>query len=255
MPWHANEWVLVALSSALCKDSDGDSRDKQEKVYLDLTCIESPVQFQRFRKRQEAFRKVFLQVRKQLEAKFGADGVLAFDAYIHLLKAGIHANSSVRQLQILCLKAFAAKVPHSAISVYQATCIGLFTLKIGHFRLKRNLSLALCFFEGFLRFCYQFYLDHDTPVVIGGTPLGYRRQSIDLSNGRLRARQSTSWRSELYFRSVEIGQLQTRPDEWMNVTHSLDPQQVSLEALQLLERSFPPKEDFVFGPFGFDARF
>ena len=54
------------------------------------------------------------------QAKFGADGVLAFDAYIHLLKAGIHANSSVRQLQILCLKAFAAKVPHSAISVYQA---------------------------------------------------------------------------------------------------------------------------------------
>lgn len=78
---------------------------------------------------------------------------------------------------------------------------------------------------------------------------------------RLLARESTSWRSELYFRSVEaregrcqlgmvleVTSLQTRPDEWMNagslfllgvrgqVTHSLDPPEVSMEALQFLER-------------------
>jgi len=212
-------------------EETGESEEAKEKVYLDLTCIENPLQFNRFKKRQEAFRKVFLQVRKQLEAKFGMEGSLAFDAYIHLLKA------------------FAAKVPHSAISVYQATCIGLFTLKIGHFRLKRSLSLALCFFEGFLRFCYQFYSDTETPFAFDGNALGYRRQSIDLSNGRLLARQITSWRSELYFRSVEINQLSTRPDEWMNVTHSLDPPQVSMEALQLLERSFPVtgEDAFMFG--------
>jgi len=212
-------------------EETGESKEAKEKVYLDLTCIESPLQFNRFKKRQEAFRKVFLQVRKHLEAKFGMEGPLAFDAYIHLLKA------------------FAAKVPHSAISVYQATCIGLFTLKIGHFRLKRSLSLALCFFEGFLRFCYQFYSDTETPFAFDSNALGYRRQSIDLSNGRLLARQITSWRSELYFRSVEINHLSTRPDEWMNVTHSLDPQQVSMEALQLLERSFPVtgEDAFLFG--------
>ncbi|CAE7739548.1 unnamed protein product [Symbiodinium sp. CCMP2592] len=191
-----------------------------KKVYLDLTCIESPVQFNRFKKRQEAFRKAFLDVRKSIEENFAEQGTLAFDAYIHLLKA------------------FAAKVPRNAISVYQATCIGLFTLQIGHFRLRQSLSLALCFFEGFLRFCYQFYLDTDTPVVLGDTALGYRRQAIDLSCGRLLPRISTSWRSELYFRNLEERQLSTRPDEWMNVTHSLDPQQVSKEALGLLKRAF-----------------
>eukprot|EP00439_Symbiodinium_sp_Y106_P036368 s4833_g4.t1 len=191
-----------------------------KKVYLDLTCIESPVQFNRFKKRQEAFRKAFLDVRKSIEENFAEQGTLAFDAYIHLLKA------------------FAAKVPRNAISVYQATCVGLFTLQIGHFRLRQSLSLALCFFEGFLRFCYQFYLDTDTPVVLGDTALGYRRQAIDLSCGRLLPRISTSWRSELYFRNLEERQLSTRPDEWMNVTHSLDPQQVSKEALGLLKRAF-----------------
>ena len=90
---------------------------------------------------------------------------------------------------------------------------------------------------------------------------------------RLLPRISTSWRSELYFRNLEAEeaqagkcplrlpqlqerQLSTRPDEWMNasqqhslmpamrlvtctvpeVTHSLDPQQVSKEALGLLKR-------------------
>eukprot|EP00437_Effrenium_voratum_P001355 CAMPEP_0181428346 /NCGR_PEP_ID=MMETSP1110-20121109/16632_1 /TAXON_ID=174948 /ORGANISM="Symbiodinium sp., Strain CCMP421" /LENGTH=537 /DNA_ID=CAMNT_0023551571 /DNA_START=32 /DNA_END=1645 /DNA_ORIENTATION=- len=196
-------------------EADGESNENE--VYLDLTCIENPTQFRRFKKRQEAFRKVFLQVRSHLEATFAEQGVIAFDAYIHLLKA------------------FAAKVPQNAISVYQATCIGLFTLRIGHFRLKQSLSLALCFFEGFLRFCYQFYSDTETPCTIGDTALGYRRQSIDLSAGRLLPRQNPSWRSELYFRGVEAKQ----PDEWMNVTHSLDPLQVSMEALELLERSFP----------------
>eukprot|EP00437_Effrenium_voratum_P054304 CAMPEP_0181525658 /NCGR_PEP_ID=MMETSP1110-20121109/69080_1 /TAXON_ID=174948 /ORGANISM="Symbiodinium sp., Strain CCMP421" /LENGTH=466 /DNA_ID=CAMNT_0023656467 /DNA_START=32 /DNA_END=1434 /DNA_ORIENTATION=- len=193
-------------------EADGESNENE--VYLDLTCIENPTQFRRFKKRQEAFRKVFLQVRSHLEATFAEQGVIAFDAYIHLLKA------------------FAAKVPQNAISVYQATCIGLFTLRIGHFRLKQSLSLPFASSKAFSGFATT---DTETPCTIGDTALGYRRQSIDLSAGRLLPRQNPSWRSELYFRGVEAKQ----PDEWMNVTHSLDPLQVSMEALELLERSFP----------------
>ncbi|CAL1168586.1 unnamed protein product [Cladocopium goreaui] len=222
-------------------EETGESKEAKEKVYLDLTCIESPLQFNRFKKRQEAFRKVFLQVRKHLEAKFGMEGPLAFDAYIHLLKA------------------FAAKVPHSAISVYQAVkggntvhdffqsscsdkedveeCISSSQIRRKTGRAGRLLSQAeLVPCPLLFRRLSQ---DTETPFAFDGNALGYRRQSIDLSNGRLLARQITSWRSELYFRSVEINHLSTRADEWMNVTHSLDPQQVSMEALQLLERSFP----------------
>eukprot|EP00930_Biecheleria_cincta_P040930 TRINITY_DN28025_c0_g1_i1.p1 TRINITY_DN28025_c0_g1~~TRINITY_DN28025_c0_g1_i1.p1 ORF type:complete len:627 (+),score=122.23 TRINITY_DN28025_c0_g1_i1:75-1883(+) len=200
---------------------DDDCSGEEKEVYLDLTCIEHPMQFKRFKKRQEAFRKVFLDVRSRIEAHYGPPGVLAFDAYIHLLKA------------------FAAKVPSNALTGFQATCIGLFTLQIGHFRLKHTLSIALSFFEGFLRFCFQFYMDTQCHDPMGGTHLfGYRHLAIDLSSGRLLPRQSTSWRSELYFMGVEARELNTRPDEWMNVTHSLDPVRVSAEAFALLNRAF-----------------
>lgn len=201
------------------EDEDGSGEDKE--VYLDLTCIEHPVQFKRFKKRQEAFRKVFLDVRSRIEAHYGPPGVLAFDAYIHLLKA------------------FGTKVPSNALTGFQATCIGLFTLQIGHFRLKHTLSIALSFFEGFLRFCFQFYMDSQSHDPLGGILLfGYRHLAIDLSSGRLLPRQSTSWRSELYFMGVEARELNTPPSDWMNVTHSLDPACVSAEAFALLNRAF-----------------
>jgi hypothetical protein len=102
-----------SCSSAAAASAEDDD-DSSEEVYLDLTCIEDPVHFHRFKKRQEAFRKVFADVRIRMEVQYHAEGALAFDAYVHLLKA------------------FAAKVPGNALTGFQATCIGLFTLQIGH---------------------------------------------------------------------------------------------------------------------------
>lgn len=188
---------------------------KSSEVYLDITCIENPTHFKRFRKRQEAFRGVFSEARAGVEGQFGAQGALAFDAYIHLLKA------------------FAAKVPGNALTGYQATCIGLFTLQIGHFRLKPTHSIALSFFEGFLRFCLTFY--GDSPA---NWTWNYRQFAIDLSmGGRWLPRMSTSWRSELYFMQAEE-YMKTRPDERVNVAHSLEPARVCVEAYALLQRAF-----------------
>jgi hypothetical protein len=92
-----------------------ESSGSNSEVYLDITCIESEVHFDRFKARQEAFRTAFSEVRRLFEAKFGIDGALAFDVYVHLLKA------------------FAAKVPGNTLTGFQATCIGLFVLQIGFF--------------------------------------------------------------------------------------------------------------------------
>jgi len=194
-------------STARCASKTSEGCD----VYLDVTCIEDPVHFRRFEKRQEAFRSVFAEARGRVEGHFGPQGALAFDAYIHLLKA------------------FAAKFPGNALTGFQATCIGLFALQIGNFRLKPTHSLALSFFEGFLRFCLSFY---------GEWSCHYRRYAIDLSKGgRFLERMNTSWRSELYFMCAEES-MRTRPDERMNVAHSLDPALVCFEAWALLDRAF-----------------
>eukprot|EP00928_Gymnodinium_smaydae_P044569 TRINITY_DN29715_c0_g1_i1.p1 TRINITY_DN29715_c0_g1~~TRINITY_DN29715_c0_g1_i1.p1 ORF type:complete len:602 (-),score=134.29 TRINITY_DN29715_c0_g1_i1:257-2062(-) len=197
-----------------------DREDEEStEVYLDITCIENAVHFDRFKRRQEAFRNVFLEVRSRMEAHYSAQGVLAFDAYIHLLKA------------------FAAKVPGNALTGFQATCIGLFTLQLGHFRMKLSQSIALSLFEGFLRFCTIFYGDGQR------TQLGYRNCAIDLSNGgRWMPRLSANWRSEVYFMAAEE-QMGTRVDERMNVAHSLDPARVSAEACTLLNRAFSGSGD------------
>jgi hypothetical protein len=200
------------------KDGDGS------QVYLDITCIESSLHYSRFKQRQEAFRKVFCENRQHMEERFDAQGALAFDAYIHLLKA------------------FAAKVPGNALTGFQATCIGLFTLQIGHYRFKPNQSIALSLFEGFLRFCHYFF--RDIPARNNGYSHcnqywpHYRNCGIDLSNGgRWLPRMSMCWRSELYFMAAEV-KMKTRPDERVNVVHSLDPAQVVVEAQALLSRAF-----------------
>jgi len=198
-----------------------DGSGQASEVYLDITVIEQKVHFNRFKSRQEAFRKVFMEVRSCIEAQFNAQGALAFDAYVHLLKA------------------FAAKVPGNGLTGFQATCIGLFTLQIGHFRMKPTQSIALSLFEGFLRFCVSFYSDVLRPELCWHT-WSYRQYAIDLSvGGRWLPRMSTSWHSELYFMTEEV-KMHTRPDERMNVTHSLDPTRVSMEALALLNRAFFP---------------
>mmetsp|Transcript_9887 Transcript_9887/g.16141 ORF Transcript_9887/g.16141 Transcript_9887/m.16141 type:complete len:617 (-) Transcript_9887:59-1909(-) len=196
----------------------GDEDPDAPQVYLDITCIESPLHYSRFKTRQEAFRKVFSEVRQHMEVQFDSQGALAFDAYIHLLKA------------------FAAKVDGNALTGFQATCIGLFTLQIGHYRFKPNQSIALSLFEGFLRFCHFFF--RDAPRNYNYWHHCYRTCGIDLSNGgRWLPRMSMCWRSELYFMSAEV-KMKTRPDERVNVVHSLDPARVSAEAQALLSRAF-----------------
>jgi len=197
-------------------NEEGDNTE----VYLDITCIEQPLHFNRLKKRQEAFRKVFLDVRARMEVRYAAQGALAFDAYIHLLKA------------------FAAKIPGHALTGFQATCIGLFTLLIGHFRLKHTQSIALSLFEGFLRFCCIFYGDMPRNPNMCWHATNYRHWAIDLSGtGRWLPRQRACWRSELYFMQAE-DKMKTRPDERTNVTHSLDPGRVAHEATALLHRAF-----------------
>jgi len=225
------------LLGSFAEDSEDAGKEEETNMVLDLTCIENTTQFKRFKKRQEAFRSVFVHTKARIEATYGPQGVLAFDAYIHLLKA------------------FAAKVHGNALTGYQATCIGLFTLQICHFRLKPTLSIALAFFEGFLSFCSQFYGDQpDMQSMHMGMAfaqsVSYRHMAIDLSNGRLKPRRSSSWRSELYFNHTEANELKTRPEDWMNVTHSLDPARVSSEASLLLMRTFSENPDDLAAAFG-----
>jgi len=194
-----------------CFKEEGDDTE----VYLDITCIESQLHFSRFKQRQEAFRQVFADLRRCMEVQFAGLGTLAFDAYIHLLKA------------------FAAKVSGNALTGFQATCIGLFTLRTGFFSVKPTQSLALSLFEGFLKFCFLFFSDAPRPPWHN-----YRYFSIDLSfGGCWMPRMNSRWRTELYFMACET-RMHTRPDERVNVLHSLDPIRVSTEAHALLSRAF-----------------
>lgn len=203
-----------------------DGEGASTEVYLDITCIEQPMQFRRFKLRQEAFRKVFLETRANIEGQFGAKGALAFDAYIHLLKG------------------FAAKIRGNALTGFQATCLGIFTLQSSYVRIKPTQSIALSLFEGFLRFVLSFYSDMPRNGMCWNT-FNYCNYAIDLSyGGRWLPRQSSSWRSEMYFMGVEV-KLQTRPDERMNVTHSLEPARVAAEALDLLNKAFSSPYDFA----------
>lgn len=151
----STQYTLLGIFS---DEKDGDTT----MVYLDIACIESPMHFSCFKQRWEAFRTVFTDVRVHMNAQFSAQGALAYDARIHLLKG------------------FAAKVPGDALTGFQAMCIGLFTLQIGHYRLKHSRSIALSLFEGFLRFCRYFF---------GGTPPNtklyyhFHTCSIDVGNG------------------------------------------------------------------------
>lgn len=195
------------------------------EVYLDITCVDKPKQFKRFKKRLAAFYGIFSDARAGVEDQFGAQGSLAFDAYIHLLKA------------------FAAKVPGNFLTGHQAVCIGLFSLQIGHFILKPTHSIALSFFEGFLRFCLTFY--GESP---GSGTWNYRHLAIDLSmGGRWLPRMSTDWKSELYFMQAEES-MNIHADERVNVTHSLEPACVCSEAYAVLQKSFAGEQSpLLFG--------
>lgn len=191
------------------------------EVSLDVTCISEATHFARFKRRQAAFHRIFLETRSRLEAQFGIQGAMAFDAYIHLLKA------------------FAAKVPGNSLAGFQATCLGLFTLRANHFRLRPTQSIASSLFEGFLRFCAVFYAEPPYRPSVHWQATGYQHCAIDLSgDGGWLPRVNNSWRTELYFMAAEA-EMQVPPDERMNVTHSLDPVRVAAEAQSLLFRAFP----------------
>lgn len=193
-----------------------DEGEEASDVYLDITCITEAAHFKRFKRRQDAFRKVFSDCRSMMETKFCTHGAVAFDAYVHLLKA------------------FAARVPDNALTGFQATCIGLFTLQNDHFSLHPAQSLALSLFEGFLEFCSEFYRDISQCQNLNSPYFNYQTCAIDLSGGgKWMHRVQQSWRSELYFMATEED-MQVPRDERMNVAHSLDPARVSLETQSLL---------------------
>jgi hypothetical protein len=191
---------------------------ENSEVYLDVTCISSSIHFNRFKQRQDAFRRAFRDVRSRMGTQFGARGAVAFDAYVHLLKQ------------------FAHQVPGNALTAFQATCIGMFTIQIHHYQLKPGTSIAMSLFAGFLKFCIYFY--HDHMVGPAGHMPNYRRCAIDVSNGgRWLTRVNTQWRSELYFMQAEVD-MKTRPDERVNVAHSLVPEKVAAQAHRVWSHGF-----------------
>merc|ERR1712136_591884 len=88
-PWHRVAETHVrkfAATQYTLRGNFCEGGDVME-VFLDVTCISDPVHYARFKGRQRAFRMVFLEMRSRMEAQFAAQGALAFDAYVHLLKA------------------------------------------------------------------------------------------------------------------------------------------------------------------------
>lgn len=190
-------------------------------VQLDLTCISDAVHFEQFKERQMAFRKVFWQMRQLMQAKFGTQGLMAFDAYIYLLKA------------------FAAYVSRSALTSFQATCLGLFVLQQGEYEKHTSQATptALFFFGHFLVWCRTFFTDILRRNK-GRHAQGYRVYAIDLSgDGRLIDRLSVRSNAELYFSDVEL-QLGADPSEWLNVLHNSDPKAISAKARTAYENWF-----------------
>mmetsp|Transcript_62800 Transcript_62800/g.138159 ORF Transcript_62800/g.138159 Transcript_62800/m.138159 type:complete len:621 (+) Transcript_62800:179-2041(+) len=191
--------------------------EHSDKVWLDVTCISSVLEFERFKRRQEAFRQCFRAARAQLESSLGIDGVLAFDAYVFLLKY------------------FASTLPSNALSSFQAICIGIFVVQLHLYQLKACRPTGLILFECFLRFCSSFFSDARCPS--WRRLRGYTHCAIDLSlGGRLLPRLSSKWKCEIYLLAGEV-QMQTRVGERMNVAHSIDPEAVCKAATEFLGRT------------------
>uniref|UniRef100_A0A7S4VUM8 Uncharacterized protein n=1 Tax=Alexandrium monilatum TaxID=311494 RepID=A0A7S4VUM8_9DINO len=192
-------------------------------VHLDLTCINDAVHFEQFKERQVAFRRVFWQMRMLMQVKYSMEGAMAFDAYIYLLKA------------------FAAFVSRSALTSFQATCLGLFVLQQGEVERHAHRAAApaaLSLFGRFLVWCRMFFAD-GVRRKSGRHHQGYRVCAIDLSGegGRLIERQNLRANAELYFANVEL-HLGAAPSEWLNVLHSSDPKAISAKARLAYEHWF-----------------
>jgi len=188
------------------------------EVSIDLTCVDSEIHFEQLRSRQAAFRQIFFQTRSMLEADFGPWGIQAFDSFTYLLKA------------------FASKVPNSALSGYQAVCLGLFTLQLRLFDLSgQSPPTGTILMECFLRFCTVFFADtsnSDTERL-----RSYRFNAIDLScGGRLLPRMNGSWNCEMYILACEV-QFESSIPAWMNIAHSIEPHAICSVASKFLGKT------------------
>jgi len=158
--------------------------------------------------RQEAFRKVFRDQRVQLEVSFGDAGMLAFDAYIYLLKA------------------FAKTMPEGALSSFQAVSFGLFVLQLGLYKHVTGTAAqptALLLFECFLRWCGVYFSSQwnsDQKLK------NYRFSALDLSTGSLTLRTRSQTKCEAYFVADEVHSLHTHSADRLNIAGSISPQVV-----------------------------
>lgn len=200
---------------ALRTATGGHKEHQQQEVRVDLTCIDSAIHYEHFKCRQEGFRQVFRDTRAQLETAHGLDGALAFDAYIFLLRA------------------WAAQVPHGAISGFQATCLGIFAVQMQLYQLRSCAPTGLVLFECFLRFCCAFFGD-DPQHSLARRLRSYKYCTIDISmGGRLLPRLSRKWRCEVYIMALEV-RMQVKHNSRMNVAHSLRPESICAAARETL---------------------
>jgi len=190
----------------LCNSLDAE---KVPDIQFDIIVVSTDRDFQCLKGRQEAFRKMLRNQRDQMHASHGDGGILAFDAYIYLLKA------------------FAATVPEDALSSFQAICLGLFVVKLGLHEQVLSLGLStakeptgLILFECFLRFCGVYFANQWNS---NQKMKNYRFSALDLSAGKLAVRSSSGSTPEAYFVTDEVYTLQTRTEERMNVAASMKP--------------------------------
>lgn len=196
---------------------------KTHQLWLDLTCIDNEEEYNRFKRRQQAFMHTFKCIRAKLEYMFGPNGALAFDAYIYLLKG------------------FAQPLQRNAMTGFQATCFGLLCLQLGLYELKCCEPTGLILFECFLRFCSSFFSD-DPAQSKHNRLRNYRHCAVDFSlGGRMLPRMNAKWPCEAYFLNCEV-QMQTQPTDRVNIAHSIDPVAVCDAARETLKRTASIKE-------------
>ena len=193
----------------LCNDLDAK---KVPEFQFDIIVVNTDTELQRLNGRQEAFRKVLRNQRDQMHASYGDGGILAFDAYMYLLKA------------------FAATMPEGAMSSFQAMCLGLFVVKLGLYTQVISLGLStateptgLMLFECFLRWCGVYFGSQWRP---DQKLKNYRFSALDLSTGRLALRTRSRTKCEAYFAADEVHGLHTHSADRLNIAGSISPELV-----------------------------
>jgi hypothetical protein len=158
--------------------------------------------------RQEAFRRVLRDQRVQMQASYGDAGMLAFDAYIYLLKA------------------FAETVPEGALSSFQAVSLGLFVLQLGLYKHTLGTAAqptALLLFECFLRWCGVYFSSRWNS---NQKLKNYRFSALDLGTGRLVLRSRSRTECEAYFVADEVQCMKTPTADRLNIAGSISPELV-----------------------------